>query len=67
MILRRANLKRWAAYGCLAGLAMGALRLQYPWEGDGIRLNLIELFSMGLGYAFVGLVLGAIWNRVGKV
>jgi hypothetical protein len=67
MVVREADFARWAAYGAVAGLAIGALQLQNSWDGDGVRVNLIELVSMGFGCAFWGIVVAAIWNRAGKV
>lgn len=64
---KRASLRTWAAWGCAFGVVFALLRLEQPWVDDGIRLNLISLVSMGLGYGFIGLVAAAIWNRAGRV
>lgn len=58
---------RWAAYGLVFGLAYASLHLQYPWNGDAIRINLIDLFSMGIGYAIVAVFVAAIWNWFGTI
>jgi hypothetical protein len=45
---------------------MAVLRLKTPWIDDGIRLNLIEIATQGLGWAGVGLLAAAIRNWAGR-
>lgn len=66
MTMRRASLARWAAYGLVIGLIWAALHLRFPWAGDGIRINLIDFFTFGVGYAITGVLLGALWNWAGN-
>jgi hypothetical protein len=67
MILRPALLKRWASYGFFVGLLDGASQIQHPWQGYNSTLNLIDLLSMGIGFATIGLVSAALWNWAGKI
>ena len=65
--VKPAHFEKWATFGFFIGAVNGVSQLRYSWEGDGIRLNLIELFSMGVGFGMIGIVMAALWNWAGKI